>query len=394
MAIELDLRTAVLVCTALTFLSGLMLLVAQLFYVDPFRRSLRWWLAALLLYALSAGGLFGASGGGWPLVLAITLLTSALACANLAVHALLGSRERPWVLAVLVGFSVLVAAWFTFVQPSALARIVLVSLLVAALLLRSLQAIYREQTFISRSAHLLAACFALGIVCLGIRAFHVGLVAGGDEASWRLADAPALGLLLACALPSLATIAFLLLAGERSQTDLQLTARTDSLTAAMNRRAIEDAGRQAFSSARRHGGCVSLVVIDVDHFKRVNDELGHAAGDALLVLCVERIRASMRQEDVLGRLGGGEFVVLMTDTDLEHAARAAERIRHEFGVRTFPLASGERVVSVSLGVACLVAADAHFGELLRRADRAMYAAKEAGRDRTMIERDSRLCVFP
>ena len=162
----------------------------------------------------------------------------------------------------------------------------------------------------------------------------------------------------------------------------------------MNRRAIEDAGRQAFSSARRHGGCVSLVVIDVDHFKRVNDELGHAAGDALLVLCVERIRASMRQEDVLGRLGGGEFVVLMTDTDLEHAARAAERIRHEFGVRTFPLASGERVVSVSLGVACLVAADAHFGELLRRADRAMYAAKEAGRDRTMIERDSRLCAFP
>lgn len=396
MAFQLDLRTAVLVCTVLSFLTGLVLLVVQLYLPNPFRRGLRGWLAAALLLSLAyvALGLRGTAPVWLSVVVGNGLLAAALACASGGIRALLGRPGHRGGLVAVVAVVVVVAAGSTLLQAGLLVRTFLVSLLLAGLLLHALLAIYGRGRVVNRSAHVLAGCLGLGIASLVYRAFYMALVAPDDVSVFILNNAQALTFAVAGVLPQVATTAFLLLCTERSLANLQLTARTDPLTGVMNRRAIEDAGRQGFSAARRHGGCLAVVAIDIDHLKRVNDELGHAAGDELLLLCVARIRASMRQEDQLGRLGGGEFVVVMTDTDLEHAALAAERIRCEFGPRTFPLASGHRVVSVSLGVAALIPSDGHFSELLRRADRAMYAAKEAGRDCTIIERDSRLCGFP
>jgi len=396
MAIAFDLRTAVLVCSALTFLIGVVLALVQMVFTDPFRRSLRWWTAGLLLQPLGfiLLGLRGAAPDWLSIVAANGLIAAALACGSTGLRLLLGARPRGRALVLLVGAVLLVVTWFTYAQPSVLARVFLVSLLLAAIEVTALLAIYHDGRRVHRSAHLVGGCFALAIVSLVYRAFYVGLVAADSASVFMLNNAPVLSFGLACVLPQVATVGFLLLCAERSLAELQLTSRTDYLTAVMNGRAIEDAGRQWFSAARRHGHVLSVLAIDVDNIKRINDELGRAAGDEMLVQCVERVRASMRQEDLLGRLGGGEFVVLMSDTDLEHAALAAERIRRDFSARTFSLAAGQRTVSVSLGVATLVPSDGHFSELLRRADRAMYAAKEAGRDRTMVERDSRLCAYP
>jgi len=396
MNLSIDLRTAVLVCSALTFLTGLVLLVVQLFFLDPFRRSMRWWLAGLLLHPLGfiLLGLRGAAPDWLSIVVANGLIAGAYACASMGLRVLLGTRERGRILVVLVALVVASVAWFAYVQPSVLVRILLFSLLVAGILLHALSGIYIEGGKLSRSVHIIGVTFALGMASLVYRALYVGLVEPDNASLFMLNNAQVLSFAIACASPQISTIGFLLLCTERSMADLQRTARTDYLTAVMNRRAVEETGRQLFSAARRHGACMSVVAIDVDHFKRINDEFGHATGDELLILCIARIRASMRQEDLIGRLGGEEFVVLMSHTDIERAALAAERIRREFSARAFPLSTGERVVSVSLGVASLIESDGSFSELLRRADRAMYAAKEAGRDRTMVERDSRLCAYP
>src|SRR5690606_18739969 len=108
---------------------------------------------------------------------------------------------------------------------------------------------------------------------------------------------------LGSVLPVVATVGFLLLCTERSQSELERAARMDYLTDVYNRRAIEELGTRAIAGARRHGMPLAVQVVDIDHFKRINDDLGHAAGDQALVHAVARIRECLRAEDLLGRLG-------------------------------------------------------------------------------------------
>jgi diguanylate cyclase (GGDEF)-like protein len=130
------------------------------------------------------------------------------------------------------------------------------------------------------------------------------------------------------------------------------------------------------SAARRHGHPLSIAVLDLDHFKRVNDRHGHKTGDQVLVAAAHALGTNLRAEDQLGRLGGEEFLVLLPDTDVEAAAHVAEKLRAAVACAptTVP-------VTVSIGLATWdgEATD----DLLHRADEALYAAKDAGRDRVM-----------
>jgi len=186
-------------------------------------------------------------------------------------------------------------------------------------------------------------------------------------------------------LPVVSTVGFLLMCTERSHQDLASAARLDYLTGICNRRAIDDLASRAIAAARRHGMPMAMMIIDVDHFKRINDEFGHEAGDQALIETVRRIRDSLRAEDLVGRLGGEEFVAVMPNTDGQSALAAAERTRHAFAHAPMQISGGSIAVTVSVGVAVLMAEDVQFSHLLRRADRAMYAAKAAGRNRVMLD---------
>ena len=396
MGVVFDLRTAVLVGALLTFLSGLVLLCAQQVFSWPTRSGLRWWLSGLLLHPIGFTllGLRDVVPDWLSIVVANVLIALSIACLGIGLRVLLVIPERRRVLAGLIGATLVVVLVFTYAMPSILARICLVSLLLASICVHLVLAIYHRGLRVSAVSHVIGLTFVVAIGALLYRALYFGLLQPTTSQVFELNNAQLIIYLMTGLLPLTSTIGFLLLCAERSMIELQRTARTDYLTGVMNRRAIEESGRQAVAAARRHGGLLSVVAIDVDHFKRINDELGHAAGDEMLTQCVQRIRDSMRAEDTLGRQGGEEFMVLMSDTDLEQAALAAERIRRDFCARPFVLSAGLREASVSLGVAALTAADGHFSDLQRRADRAMYAAKEAGRDCTMIERGSRLVAFP
>jgi diguanylate cyclase (GGDEF)-like protein len=154
----------------------------------------------------------------------------------------------------------------------------------------------------------------------------------------------------------------------------------DTLTRMANRRYILTQLGALVSGARRHGRPLSAAIIDIDHFKAVNDRYGHAAGDEVLVAVANALRGHLRAEDHLGRLGGEEFLALLPDTDAEAAARVIEKLRCEVG-RVDVVHDGVPLrVTVSIGTATWE--DEAPEELLQRADDALYAAKAAGRDRT------------
>lgn len=164
--------------------------------------------------------------------------------------------------------------------------------------------------------------------------------------------------------------------------DLRRHAREDALTGLYNRAALERMLPREAALAEREARPLSLLMLDLDHFKRVNDRRGHAVGDALLRLFAEVLRECLRQSDLAFRYGGEEFVVLLPDTDPAGACQAARRIAACLKQRA--AASMALEASVSVGVAAAGEDAAEPERLLQSADRALYLAKELGRDRVCL----------
>jgi two-component system cell cycle response regulator len=164
--------------------------------------------------------------------------------------------------------------------------------------------------------------------------------------------------------------------GDERLTEL---AATDDLTGLLARRFLESHLRGLVAAAGRHGRPLSLAMIDVDRFKSANDDHGHAVGDFVLRTVVERMQSRLRQEDLLGRWGGDEFLLILPDVEFEGALTAAEGLR-ETVEETEVSVDGERIpVTVSIGVASWARGDTP-EELTERADGALYEAKAAGRN--------------
>jgi diguanylate cyclase len=166
------------------------------------------------------------------------------------------------------------------------------------------------------------------------------------------------------------------------QQNLELAAlsSTDGLTRLPNHTAWLEAVEREFGRARREGGSMAVLMLDLDHFKRINDGHGHPAGDEVLRGVAEVLRESLRQHDMPGRYGGEEFGVLLPGSDVAAAEAIAERIRRKIEWASF---AGEVKVTASVGCAAIAAADLSPASLIARADQALYAAKAAGRNRAM-----------
>ncbi len=162
--------------------------------------------------------------------------------------------------------------------------------------------------------------------------------------------------------------------------ELARLARRDSLTGIANRRALEEELAREVARAARSGAPLSVVALDVDRFKAINDEVGHAAGDAVLAAVAEAAAGALRAGDLLARTGGEEFAALLPGATLDEAAEAAERIRARVEGARIPAAGRPLAVTVSLGCAALRAGEGGVS-LLARADEKLYEAKRAGRNR-------------
>ncbi len=164
---------------------------------------------------------------------------------------------------------------------------------------------------------------------------------------------------------------------------LTVQATTDALTGLVNHGTFHTALADAFARAARYGGALSLAVIDLDHFKALNDTFGHLAGDAALEAVGAILREHAREADVVGRIGGEELGWLMPETDIEGAAEAADRLRR--AIASAPVC-GPMGLTTSVGLARRAARDQDAEQLFRRADAALYRAKQGGRDRVVADR--------
>ena len=165
---------------------------------------------------------------------------------------------------------------------------------------------------------------------------------------------------------------------------LQEESIRDSLTRLFNRRHLDERLAVEMHFARRHGAELSVIMLDVDHFKRVNDLHGHAAGDDVLVAVAERLRTGIRAEDMLARFGGEEFTAVLRTTDLASSRVVAERLIRLVEATLVRLPAGEVPVTISAGCASLADTGAETpGALLAAADRRLYTAKAAGRNRVV-----------
>ena len=162
--------------------------------------------------------------------------------------------------------------------------------------------------------------------------------------------------------------------------ELVRLATTDGLTKLPNRRSLDEELTRLNARSDRHDRPLAVLLMDVDHFKRINDEHGHQTGDAVLVELSRRFRERLRAEDVAGRWGGEEFMVLAPDVDADGAGALAEALRARVGETPLMTPAGPIVFTVSVGWTFRAPGDTPAG-LVRRADAALYAAKAAGRDR-------------
>jgi diguanylate cyclase (GGDEF)-like protein len=299
----------------------------------------------------------------------------------IALRMLLGEPLR-WRLVVAIGvLGYLGVAWFGLIDPDYRSRVLWGSVAIIANILLQVQALVAGRS--RARTVLLVTCTMSALLVI----WRCGQLWLGSSVLGGLTEPSAINyfyILFAGMQPLFASVAFLLLYNEILQRELHLLARLDPLTGVNNRLALTEAAGRLMRGAARRGKPVGVLLLDADHFKGVNDRFGHAVGDKALRELVSNIRAKLRANDVIGRIGGEEFVVLVPDTTLQDALALAERIRAT--VECTPLLVDGQTLQLTTSIGATVAAldEGDFAAVLRRADAALYAAKRAGRNQVVV----------
>jgi len=246
----------------------------------------------------------------------------------------------------------------------------------------TLTVIYGVRTF-AKDLHREMVFFALliGGICVLNAIKFVKIVHGGLDA---LQMDSSFQLVFYVYMSSLATVlppSIIWLVLRRLTDELRNMAARDPMTQLLNRRGLDEALQLHFNA--RHAAPAFLLLIDVDHFKRINDTHGHAAGDRVLLHVAQVLRATVRRGDLAGRVGGEEFVAICLDSDAAGSVRLAERLRAAIEAQSVDLAGGSHGLrlTVTIGVSQRFASAAALAEAMQQADAALYRGKAAGRNR-------------
>ncbi|QIL43560.1 diguanylate cyclase [Acidovorax sp. HDW3] len=373
---DFDLRT-------LNAISGL-LNIAMGLVLFGMRQSLRqpvggmgWWAGAPLL-CLGSTLLYGLDGrlpAGALVLGANGLLLAGAIFFYFGSLAYYGQR-LPWVRQLLLGLATLGAlAWFFWVWPDYRLRVAIFTTALASAVLVHAHLLWRRgRGFAVRFT--LAVLLVQGLVLL---ARAVGTFWVDGAVTPRFAATPLQTLYLATFSFSLTLVCIgvLLMASEQLRSRFEQLATRDTLTGVLSRHAIFQECEQAWQRWQQAGEPFSLLLLDLDHFKRINDNWGHPMGDRVLQDFARRCAAQLRGADRLGRYGGEEFLALLPGADASSALASAQRLLQ---AARLPTSADHPGCSISLGVATVEPQDADMHALLARADCQLYRAKEQGRD--------------
>lgn len=376
--------TLMLVSTALCLMTAGLIGYVRTEFPARYRAPLGVWSQALVLQALGWGAfvLRGEVPDVVSVFVANLLLVSGMQRIDHAVGLYFG-RPVPWRrdLALLLA----ALAWlvsFLWVWPHYTTRVVgMTAFIVLPIVHAALTLLRRARRPYPPATRIVVFFLFVPVVVLVLRALNQ--LFGTPIESIVTVDPTQIALHLVAALAPMATaLGFVLMVASQLQDELREAASTDPLTGLANRRQVEALARPWIDDP---AAPLSALLIDVDHFKRVNDAFGHDAGDETLVWLGSHLRVHARRTDLVGRLGGEEFVMLLPNTGRAEALALAERLRASVAAVPIELgAHGEHPITISVGVAERGPADAEVRDLLRRADDAMYVAKRSGRNRVEV----------
>lgn len=382
---DIDLRSINLMTGIMCVVMGVVILGVRHNFPGQLK-GLGLWGMGPLLGTLTAFlyGLDGIRPAGWATVLANGL---ALAASGLMYFGTRRFYEQPipwkaWATLGLAAWAGL--AFFALVQPDYRVRVAIftgsLTLLFAAhtrLLLR------HGQGFAARFTTVVVA---LETVIFAARCVAVYWIDGADDNRFTANLIHTAYFISFSFMVLLFLVGVLLMASERVRAEFEELATFDGLTGALNRRVLQLAGEQELLRWQRYGEPFAVLLLDIDHFKSINDRHGHQMGDQVLQQVVQAVRTPLRKTDLLGRYGGEEFVILLPVTDAETALALGERVRA--AVQDMPLVQpGGARTTTSVGVSCVRAGDESFDALILRADQALYRAKTAGRNRVVMQED-------
>uniref|UniRef100_E6QU20 GGDEF domain-containing protein n=1 Tax=mine drainage metagenome TaxID=410659 RepID=E6QU20_9ZZZZ len=379
-----DLRTVMLMISVLNLLFFGLLALAG-WHADNIR-GVRLWALASLCFSLGSFAAFENlthAGSDWMIVLSVVLVMAGSGLQFSGIQAFKEERIDRHIPLLVAGAAFVLSVWFTILHPEPDARAIANSLLFAlinfvcarALLIHIEQPLRTAYWFTGVSFTVLAVISLIRAITvfLGWPSTLAGIYPQIPFVPVRFL---ASSLVLMCV-----TFGFILMLNYRLITDIQKIALRDGLTGALNRRGLEEAAAHLSAHCARAGGALAIMMIDVDHFKIINDRYGHQAGDKVLQRLVAVAQTSIRRDDYFARYGGEEFCILLPFTTEEAARVLAERLRQAYAALT--MAFGDVILhsTISIGVADSSHVGLEFSALVSAADQAMYWAKQEGRNR-------------
>ncbi|MHA7682621.1 GGDEF domain-containing protein [Cupriavidus sp. PET2-C1] len=376
--LNLDLRSMSAMTGMINIALGVVLLAFRRAYPASIKGLLPWALAPLLC-ALSTA--FYAMDGQWPAVL-VALGGNALLLSGCALF-YFGSQRFygvpcTWKSWLALGIGCLAGiTWFLLVHPDYRIRVLLLTSVLAAICLTHARLTWQHgQSFAPR---FMAVVLAFQGLALLMRAATTLFQDAVDTSRFSPSAIQTAYLAAYCFASLFVCLGLLLTVSERLRAQFEYLAQRDDLTGVLSRRAVLHAGSSELKNRRGGGQPLSVLLMDIDHFKRINDQHGHLVGDRVLAHFAQIVGRALRHTDHLGRFGGEEFVVLLPHTGMETALAMAERVRH--AVEQQSVIPGQPACTASLGLASIEAGEATLDELLARADSALYRAKAEGRNR-------------
>ncbi|MES2366978.1 MAG: GGDEF domain-containing protein [Pseudomonadota bacterium] len=393
---RLDLHTLMLMTSVLTLLLSGLLALAGLHAGSI--RGVRLWAVASLCYSLASFIAFAdltPTSSGWLVVLVVVLLLTGNSLQFSGIQAFKDQRIDWRIPLLFFGVAFAQSVWFTLLHPDANARAIANSLVFAAinalcaraLLIRIDPPLRTAYWFTGVSFALLAAAalFRAAIIFQAPPGTSIGL---SSMLPFVPARFLASSLILMCV-----TFGFMLMLNYRLITDMQKIALRDSLTGALNRRGLEGEAIRLAARCTRTGDTLAIMVIDVDHFKTINDRCGHQVGDKVLQRLTALAQASVRSDDYFARYGGEEFCILLPSTTEEEARVLADRLRQAYAALTMEFGGEVLRSTISIGVADSNHVGLEFSALVSAADQAMYWAKQEGRNRVLVHSEM-VCKVP
>ncbi|MBY0557538.1 MAG: GGDEF domain-containing protein [Burkholderiaceae bacterium] len=365
------------VCT--TVLTTALLVVTACYRDSP--PELRWWALGDLVISV---GLALTNLDHVPELLAALLgysllgLGIALVLRGVCVHCGATLTNTHILLLTLIAFGV--SAYFTLVEPSVRGRIAFGGLYFGLLNWVCAYAVGRYAG--ERGMVITATGFAM----LGTALLVRGMILLMQDGPLDLSGSVLLGItMLTIPLAQMCTaFGLILMVMWRYAERLRYLSSIDALTGAFNRAGLQNQGGRLAQRLLRARRDMAVLMIDVDHFKQINDRYGHAAGDEVLRFLTRLLRQELRPMDVLARLGGEEFVLVLEGIDADAALRLAERLRARIATEVVPVDAGSVAYTVSIGVVTSALAGYELATLMAEGDRAMYAAKQAGRNQVCV----------